>query len=53
VIAGPDGRPLARGLAEYPAEDAVRITGKRSEEQADPRLRPALALVHRSHMALL
>ncbi len=54
VIAGPDGAPLARGLAEYPSADAVRITGKRSEELAEVLgYAPRSALVHRSHMALL
>lgn len=54
VIAGPDGRQLARGLAEYPSDDAARITGKRSEEQAEILgYAPRSALVHRSHMALL
>lgn len=54
VIAGPDGRPLARGLAEYPSEDATRILGRRNEEQADLLgYAPRSTLVHRSHMALL
>ena len=54
VIAGPDGRPLARGLAEYESDDAARIVGKRSEELAEILgYAPRSALVHRSHMALL
>jgi glutamate 5-kinase len=54
VIAGPDGRALARGLAEYPVEDAVRIAGRRNDEQAEILgYAPRSALVHRSHMALL
>ncbi len=54
VIAGPDGRPLARGLAEYPSEDAARILGRRNEEQAELLgYAPRSTLVHRSHMALL
>jgi glutamate 5-kinase len=54
VIAGPDGTPLARGLAEYGHEDAAAITGKRSEAQAEILgYAPRAALVHRSHMALL
>ncbi|WP_404333696.1 glutamate 5-kinase [Sphingomonas sp. MMS12-HWE2-04] len=54
VIAGPDGRQLARGLAEYPSDDAARITGMRSEAQAEVLgYAPRSALVHRSHMALL
>jgi glutamate 5-kinase len=54
VIAGPDGKPLARGLAEYPSDDAVRILGRRNEEQADLLgYAPRSALVHRNYMALL
>jgi glutamate 5-kinase len=54
VIAGPDGRALARGLAEYPVEDAARLVGRRSEEHAEILgYAPRSALVHRSHMALL
>ena len=54
VIAGPDGAPLARGLIEYPSDDAVRILGRRNEEQAEILgYAPRSALVHRSHMALL
>lgn len=54
VIAGPEGRPLARGLAEYPSDDAARIAGRRNDEQAEILgYAPRSALVHRSHMALL
>jgi glutamate 5-kinase len=54
VIAGPEGKQLARGLSEYPSEDAARLTGRRSEEHADILgYAPRAALVHRSHMALL
>lgn len=54
VIAGPDGKPLARGLAEYESDDAARIVGKRSEEHAEILgYAPRSALVHRSHMAIL
>ncbi|MBO9714289.1 glutamate 5-kinase [Sphingomonas sp.] len=54
VVAGPEGTPLARGLAEYPSDDAARIAGKRSEEQAAILgYAPRAALVHRNHMALL
>jgi len=54
VVVGPDGRPLARGLAEYPSDEAARIVGRRSEELADLLgYAPRAALVHRSHMALL
>ena len=54
VIMGPDGDPLARGLAEYPSDEASRIVGRRSDELADLLgYAPRAALVHRSHMALL
>ena len=53
AIAGPDGA-IARGLAEYDAEDAAQLLGKRSEEHAAIlRYAPRAAVVHRSHMALL
>ncbi|QNA86754.1 glutamate 5-kinase [Sphingomonas sp. So64.6b] len=54
AIAGPDGSPLARGLSEYDAADALRIIGKRSEElTAVLGYAPRAALVHRNHMAVL
>ncbi|QNQ10558.1 glutamate 5-kinase [Sphingomonas alpina] len=54
AISGPDGAPFARGLSEYDAADAVRITGKRSDELgAILGYAPRAALVHRNHMALL
>ncbi|AJP71341.1 glutamate 5-kinase [Sphingomonas hengshuiensis] len=54
VIAAPDGRPLARGLSEYPSDDAARIAGTRSDEHAALLgYTPRSTLVHRSHMALL
>lgn len=54
VIIGPDGRPLARGLSEYDAADAARITGRRSDEVAAILGHtPRACLVHRNHMALL
>ncbi|MDQ4419163.1 glutamate 5-kinase [Sphingobium sp. DEHP117] len=49
-----EGRAIARGLAEYDADDAVRIAGRRSEEIAallGEAVRPAL--VHRDHMVML
>ena len=53
TIVGPEGA-LARGLSEYDAADAVRIAGRRSEEQAAILgYAPRAALVHRNHMALL
>lgn len=54
AVLGPDGTTLARGLAEYDAADAVRITGRRSEALAAILgYAPRGALVHRNHMALL
>lgn len=53
-IVNAEGRAIARGLAEYDAEDAARIAGKRSEEIAallGDAVRPAL--VHRDHMVML
>jgi glutamate 5-kinase len=53
-VIGPEGKPIARGLAEYGHEDAGRIVGKRSEELAELLgYAPRAVLVHRSHMALL
>ncbi len=54
AIHAPDGRPIARGLAEYDAADAARIAGRRSEEHAAILgYAPRATLVHRSHMAML
>lgn len=54
VVAGPDGRSVARGLSEYSSEEAARICGRRNEEQAQLLgYAPRSALVHRNHMALL
>ncbi|RXR29004.1 glutamate 5-kinase [Sphingobium fluviale] len=53
-IVNAEGRAIARGLAEYDAEDAARIAGKRSEEIAallGDAVRPAL--IHRDHMVML
>jgi glutamate 5-kinase len=45
---------LARGLAEYDAADAARITGRRSDALAAILgYAPRGALVHRNHMAML
>lgn len=53
AITGPQGI-IARGLSEYDAADATRITGLRSEDQAAILgYAPRAALVHRNHMALL
>jgi len=54
AIHAPDGRPIARGLAEYDAGDAARIAGRRSAEHAAILgYAPRATLVHRSHMAML
>lgn len=53
-IAGPDGRVIARGLAEYPAADAVAILGLgRDAQEAALGYAPRSAMVHRDHMVLL
>lgn len=53
TIEGPEGA-VARGLAEYDAADAMRLLGRRSDEQeAILGYAPRAALVHRNHMALL
>jgi glutamate 5-kinase len=53
-ILGPDGTPLARGLAEYDAGDAARIVGKRSDALAEILgYAPRSAVVHRDHLVLL
>ena len=53
-IVGPDGVAIARGLIEYDAADAARITGRRSD--ALPELlgyAPRSAMIHRNQMVLL
>ena len=53
-IVAPEGRVIARGLAEYDAEEAGRIVGKRSADLAATLgYAPRAALVHRDHMVLL
>jgi glutamate 5-kinase len=53
TIEGPVGT-IARGLAEYDAGDAVRLLGRRSDEQAAILgYAPRAALVHRNHLALV
>ena len=52
-IRGPAG-PIARGLAEYGAEDAAGIAGRRNAEHAAILgYAPRSALVHRDQLALL
>ena len=54
AVQAPDGRAIARGLAEYDAADAARIAGRRSEEHAAILgYAPRATLIHRSHMAML
>jgi glutamate 5-kinase len=49
-----EGRPVARGLAEYDADDAAKILGLRSEGQAAVLgYAPRSALVHRDHLVLI
>jgi glutamate 5-kinase len=53
-IAGPDGMVIARGLAEYPAGDALAIRGLGRDAQADALgYAPRSAMVHRDHLVLL
>ena len=53
-IAGPDGAPIARGLAEFDAADAARIIGHRSEAiEAILGAVQRSVLVHRDHMVML
>ncbi len=48
------GQPIARGLAEYDADDAHRIVGKRKDEiTALLGTATRAALVHRDHMVML
>lgn len=54
AIVGPDGAIIARGLAEYDSEDALRIAGKRSDALAGILgYAPRAAMIHRDHMVLL
>ncbi len=53
IVTG-DGHIIARGLAEYDAQEAAGICGKRSAELADILgYAPRAALVHCDHMVLL
>jgi glutamate 5-kinase len=53
-IVGPGGLPIARGLAEYDSDEALRIAGKRSDVlEAELGYAPRAALIHRDHMVLL
>lgn len=49
-----EGRPVARGLSEYDADEAARILGKKTDAQAAILgYAPRSALVHRDHLVLL
>lgn len=49
-----DGRPVARGLSEYDAEDAMKLLGLRTEAQEEVLgYAPRSALVHRDHLVLI
>ncbi len=53
-IASQSGELIARGLAEYPATEAARICGQRSEKLAEILgYAPRATLVHRDHLAVL
>jgi len=53
-IVGPGDAVIARGLAEYDADDAARIVGHRSDALAAILgYAPRGALVHRDHMVML
>jgi len=54
VVIEHEGRPLARGLTEYDAQDATKLLGLRTEAQADVLgYAPRSALVHRDHLVLV
>jgi glutamate 5-kinase len=53
-IIGPGGRVIARGLSEYPADDAAKLIGLSRDAQADVLgYAPRSAMVHRDHMVLV
>lgn len=53
-IAGPDGRVVARGLAEYPADEAARLCGRKSHEiEAVLGYAPRAAMIHRDDLVML
>jgi glutamate 5-kinase len=54
LVLGPDGSALARGLAAYDAEDAIRIAGHRSEEiEAILGWRGRDEMIHRDDLVVL
>ncbi len=53
-IAGSDGRVIARGLSEYPADDAAKLIGLSRDAQAEILgYAPRSAMVHRDHLVLV
>jgi glutamate 5-kinase len=53
-IAGPEGRVIARGLAEYPSSDVAKLIGLgRDAQEAALGYAPRSAVVHRDHLVLL
>jgi len=53
-VRGPDGTALAKGLAEYDADECTAIIGKHTEDQEKLLgYAPRGAVVHRDHMVLL
>lgn len=49
-----DGKRVARGLAAYDAQDAIRIAGKRSDELEEILgYAPRSAFIHRDHLVML
>lgn len=53
-IAGPDGRVVARGLAGYPSDEAVRLCGRKSHEiEAVLGYAPRAAMIHRDDLVML
>jgi len=53
-IVGPEGRMIARGLAEYDAADARIVAGRRKGDIADLLGNPVRpAMVHRDHLVML
>ncbi len=54
LVVGPDGRPVAKGLSAYDAEDARRIAGRRTQEiEAILGWRGRDEMIHRDDLVLL
>ena len=53
-IVDAEGTVIARGISEYDADDATKITGLKTGAQAEALgYAPRSALVHRTHLVLL